>query len=261
VVTFCVDGNDNGCADAGTLSATVTKHWVAIADTVFLTFDGTAQDTTSLFTTCTTGDTTAENETGDRDNLLACTFDAVGLPTPVPASTDKPGGGRLQWFIQPAGGGEVTATRFAASPPRETGPDATAIARIEAFRGGNDFITVELQNEIGNMLDSESVQKRVTQTTRPTVRVDSSVTIRDRFRGRVNSTNARCRRGRLVKVKKRRPGRDRTIGQDRTNRRGRYVVRRPGANGRFYAKVVKKRVVRPNRIIVCRAARSRTIRR
>jgi hypothetical protein len=253
-VTFCPDEDDNGCADEA-LTATVVKTWESIADTVFLTYNGTATDTTTLFSTCTSGDTFRENVNGDRDDLLACTFDAVGLPNPVPASTDKPGGGRLQWFIVPSGGGELTATRFIGTPPRETGADATAMATLEAFRGGNDIITVELQNELGNFVDAAAVQKRVTQTRKPRVR--STITIRGKFRGRVNSVRNPCERRRRVVLKKVRPGPDRTVGRDRTNAQGRWRINKPNAKGRFYARAVKKETA----TIICRPARSRTVRR
>jgi hypothetical protein len=253
-VTFCPDEDDNGCADE-TVSATVTKGWEAIADTVFLTYNGTATDTSTPFLTCTTGDTFRENETGDTDDLLACTFDAVGLPSPVAASTDKPGGGRLQWFITPSGGGELTATRFVGTPPRETGADGTAIATLEAFRGGNDLIEVELQNDLGNEVNDAVVQKRVTQTGKP--RVESRIGIRGKFRGKVRSPRNACERRRTVVLKKRRPGPDRTVGRDRTNRKGVWRIRKPNARGRFYARVQRQE----KRRVICLGDRSKTVRR
>jgi hypothetical protein len=253
-VTFCPDEDDNGCADEA-LTATVVKTWESIADTVFLTYNGTATDTSTLFSTCTSGDTFRENETGDTDELLVCTFDAVGLPNPVPASTDKPGGGRLQWFIAPSGGGELTATRFVGTPPRETGTDATETATLEAFRGGNDIITVELQNELGNFVDAAAVQKRVTQTGKP--RVESRIGIRGKFRGKVRSPRNACERRRTVVLKKKRPGRDKTVGRDRTNRRGVWRINKPNARGRFYARVKRQE----KRNVICLGDRSKTVRR
>jgi hypothetical protein len=256
-VTFCPDEDDNGCADEA-LTATVVKTWESIADTVFLTYNGTATDTSTLFSTCTSGDTFRENETGDTDELLACTFDAVGLPNPVPASTDKPGGGRLQWFITPSGGGELTATRFVGTPPRETGADATATATLEAFRGGNDVITVELQDEINACQPAcpfAQVQKRVTQTGKP--RVESRIGIRGKFRGKVRSPRNACERRRTVVLKKVRPGRDRTVGRDRTNLRGVWRINKPNATGRFYARVQRQE----KRRVICLADRSKIVRR
>ncbi len=67
----------------------------------------------------------------------------------------------------------------------------------------------------------------------------STVTIQPKFRGSVNS-NRRCIRNRTVVVKKVRPGPDRTVGRASTGSRGQWGLRRPGANGRYYAIVVKE---------------------
>jgi Ca2+-binding RTX toxin-like protein len=111
---------------------------------------------------CLTGDKFKENRIADTDVLLACTFDDGGnLVSTLPA-----GNGRLQWFIAPAGGGESTAMRFPESPPIDTGTDGTVTVELEAFRNGNDFIEVCLQDDPGGNAgaDCSSVQKRVTST-------------------------------------------------------------------------------------------------
>jgi hypothetical protein len=63
-----------------------------------------------------------------------------------------------------------------------------------------------------------------------------------RFQGRVESSRAPrfCRYNRKVKVFKVRPGDDKFIGEDQTGRQGKWKVFRPGAHGRFYAKVKPK---------------------
>jgi hypothetical protein len=87
----------------------------------------------------------------------------------------------------------------------------------------------------------------------------STVTIQPKFQGSVNS-NRRCIRNRTVVVKKVRPGPDRTVGRASTGPRGRWGLRRPGANGRYYA-IVRQEVrggyAHAHR---CRSDRSRTIR-
>lgn len=102
----------------------------------------------------------------------------------------------------------------------------------------------------------------------PTQTITSRVSIRyreatDAFRGRVRSPSARCERKRLVIVKKVRPGRDRRLGADVTNNKGRWRLgpfRDP--DGRFYATARRKQFVdQAGRSVVCRKARSRTIRR
>jgi hypothetical protein len=79
------------------------------------------------------------------------------------------------------------------------------------------------------------------------------------FHGSVESSRARCERNRTVSVFKVRPGDDRLVGQDNTNRSGGYRVQEQGANGRFYAKVARKVVGGYNNTVVCQAARSSTI--
>jgi hypothetical protein len=102
------------------------------------------------------------------------------------------------------------------------------------------------------------------------VKVKSKVTISyaaatNTFNGKVKPKNAtpsqkrKCRKGRTVIVKRVGVG---TVGQDKTNRQGRYTV--PGGAfvpdeyeepGQFFAKAKKKR--KGN--VICKKARSRTI--
>lgn len=77
------------------------------------------------------------------------------------------------------------------------------------------------------------------------------------FKGAVRSVG-RCERAREVVLRRVRKGRDAVVGQDVTNRKGKWKVRLPAANGRFYAKVLKKTIQQGD--AVCRPARSKTIR-
>ncbi|MDQ4064567.1 MAG: hypothetical protein M3161_00795 [Actinomycetota bacterium] len=83
--------------------------------------------------------------------------------------------------------------------------------------------------------------------------VESSV-----FLGTVRSAT-KCERLRDVVLRRVREGRDPIVGQDVTNRRGKWKVRLPGANGRFYAQVIKRAFQQGDTRVVCRADRSRTI--
>lgn len=56
------------------------------------------------------------------------------------------------------------------------------------------------------------------------------------FKGRLKAVTGSCEDGRRIKVYEKRDGRDRLVGKDDTNNRGRYKVHEAGANGRFYAK-------------------------
>jgi hypothetical protein len=92
---------------------------------------------------------------------------------------------------------------------------------------------------------------------------DSSVSInhdRPNFKGRVSSERERCERDREVSVFKARKGPDRLIGTDTTNDNGRYVVPKPGARGRFYAKVAREVFGGYGHRHVCEADTSGTIR-
>ena len=96
----------------------------------------------------------------------------------------------------------------------------------------------------------------------PPVREDSTVSIRYNgraFKGAVNSDDPRCERGRRVLLKKKRPGRDATVGSDRTNRRGAYSIPEPRANGTYYTVATKKktRVAADGSQTICTKSRSR----
>jgi hypothetical protein len=93
---------------------------------------------------------------------------------------------------------------------------------------------------------------------------DSTITIHyqdGRFFGSVRSERERCeRRGRNVKLIKVRPGADKVVGSTETNRNSRWSIRKPNADGRYYAKVTKRRNSRYGHNHVCKGDRSRTIR-
>ncbi len=84
---------------------------------------------------------------------------------------------------------------------------------------------------------------------------------RPAFKGRIRSPRKFCRRNRFVTVNRVRRGRDRRIGQDFSNRRGRWrVVKRNPRDGRYYARVAGKRRKRHRHSHRCRPFRSRIIR-
>jgi hypothetical protein len=172
-ITFCydpeapTDGGDDpdapgaGCADEDdAVTDTLVKHWTTTPTNVELVF---AEEGQTNAQACESGDTSKENQVGDTDTLVVCTYDNDGNL----ASTTPEDNGRLQWRIEPSGGGELTATRFTESPPTETGNDGTTTTDIEAFRQGNDVIEVCLQNDPGGNAgtDCADVQKRVTEGT------------------------------------------------------------------------------------------------
>ena len=77
----------------------------------------------------------------------------------------------------------------------------------------------------------------------------------DAFLGQVASNSDRCRSGRLVKIFRNQPGRDRLIGRDRAGPTGQWEVEREVRPARYYALVPKIRFG-PNGRHSCRAYRS-----
>jgi hypothetical protein len=80
------------------------------------------------------------------------------------------------------------------------------------------------------------------------------------FKGKVKSSRKFCFRNRLVVLKRSTPGKDRTIGRDRTNRRGRYRIDlgHP-VTGNFYARATRKIRIISGNGIVCRPIQSSVI--
>ena len=93
--------------------------------------------------------------------------------------------------------------------------------------------------------------------------VDSRVSIAYKddaraFNGRVTSNRTTCEGNRRVLLKKVRRGADAVVGQDVSDRRGKWQIGSRRPQGRFYANA-KRRLV-SNGTVECRQARSRTIR-
>jgi hypothetical protein len=84
-----------------------------------------------------------------------------------------------------------------------------------------------------------------TETTPPPpVIYPSTTTLKvngNKFTGKVKSRHANCRRGRNVLLKKEKPGKDKTVGKDRTNRRGTYSIKEKNPNGTYYTVAKTKR--------------------
>jgi len=99
-------------------------------------------------------------------------------------------------------------------------------------------------------------QKRKVATTL-TIRYDRDA---NTFKGSAGSARKGCQRGRLVTLKKARPGTDAKVGSDTTNRAGNWKVRKRVRKGRFYAKVAKKVFTAKNGDrVVCLTDKSPTI--
>jgi hypothetical protein len=240
-VVFCLDQEpapanaEHGCADE-TNTATVVKIWIAVPSQVFLAFGNHAGDPEA----CRTGRTFRRNKVGQKDTVTVCTFDAAGNP-----QTTEGFDVRLQWFIETTRGGEKTAVKFRQAPPQHTGADGTATLGIKAVRRGSNFIQVRLIDIAtgGDVVnDFFEIEKRVRgRRGGGGGRVQSQVTIRGSFKGQVVSEAAKCEKHRRVLLKKKRPGKDKTVGSDRTNNAGNWRIRKANPDGRYYAKIKRTR--------------------
>jgi hypothetical protein len=100
-----------------------------------------------------------------------------------------------------------------------------------------------------------------------TRRVATALTIRynrrqKAFTGSVGSSRKRCQTFRAVTLKKHRPGPNRSVGTDNSNRSGNWKIRRRARRGRFYAVVARKVfTARNGDTIVCLRDKSPTIKR
>lgn len=92
-------------------------------------------------------------------------------------------------------------------------------------------------------------------------RVKSRLTLEKRFKGRVRAGKSVCKKKRKVVLKKVKKGRDRTVGRDKTNRRGVYKIFKRRAKGRYYTKMKHREVAKNGNIINCTKARSKTVKR
>ena len=103
----------------------------------------------------------------------------------------------------------------------------------------------------------------VTASGADATRVASSVTIaysNGAFTGDVDSSRRGCVRLRTVRVYRERTGvQDLLIGTDVTGDRGRYRVVQETTRGKFYAKVQRRVLTRPEGEVICRPTRSETI--
>jgi hypothetical protein len=224
----------HGCDDEpANLVDDVDKTWESNAFEVTLVYGDKSAN-------CRTGPTFRENRVGDEEDLLACVFDFFGNPISTTGEDD----GFLEWSVAPGEDDEVD-TQYVGTPPSETDAEGEAVARLRAIEPGSDRPTVTLRDDdTGDEISSDSVRKNVTGVGPGGRRIRSTVNIRHRtgphrFVGRVNSQDSACESGRLVRVRRVRPGRDPVIGSDTTNANGRYRVnhRRTQRRFRYYAQL------------------------
>lgn len=294
-VVFCTDTQNNqgnadstatqpvghGCADEAAASQdTLSKGWIAVPTHVHLVFANTGDPANP----CHSGDQFKENNIADIDLLLVCTRDGSDRAS----TTNQNGGGRLQWTIFPNAGGQTqTATRFDCSaaqgscPPSETDANGEAQVSIEAINEGTDQIQVQLFNDLGTLLGTDFVQKRVrrsqetpTTTPPPTVdRHDRSLRITKMrhvrlnrkgrallIKGEVSSPDfSSCATQVPIKVQIRKGGEWLTRKSDTTNDRGVFKVLIRDVTGRYRAIATKFIVRDPDANVtnVCRKAGDR----
>jgi hypothetical protein len=92
-------------------------------------------------------------------------------------------------------------------------------------------------------------------------KVKSRVSIKRKFQGAIKSAVGKCKKGRKVAIKKVRKGRDKVVARDKTNKRGKYKVRKRKVHGRFYSVAKRKKITAKGGTVVCKSGRSKTVRR
>jgi hypothetical protein len=97
----------------------------------------------------------------------------------------------------------------------------------------------------------------------PPVRHGSTTTMKNydgnSFDGKIKSGESRCRDGRTVVLKKKKPGKDKKVGTDRTTPDGVYSIRERNANGKYYATALAKTFTTSNgQRVTCEKDRSPT---
>jgi hypothetical protein len=145
VVTFCLDAEGDdlsddddvddedtfGCANEEQ-SAELEKTFAGAPVDIDLVFETQGQDPNDP---CATGDTFRTNVEGDRDILIACTYDVFGNLV----STEVEGFDGGIFFVFDADDASVAPV---GQPPTETGDDGTAEMEIQAINEGSDQIDV-----------------------------------------------------------------------------------------------------------------------
>lgn len=104
--------------------------------------------------------------------------------------------------------------------------------------------------------EAERCESRITIDFRPGFNDQDP---RGSFVGKVNSDRASCERGRVVALRKQKPGKDKVVGRTLTNRRGKWRVSKAEPRGRYYAKVRRSTAGSTDNII-CTGDRSKAIR-
>jgi hypothetical protein len=189
---------------------------------------------------CRTGSTYRQNAVGDHDDVVVCTFDASGVPSPTNVSSTH-----LRWSISTAYGGGSTAVRFNPSPPpaETSGSAATATAGIDAIEETEDnVVNVSLLDDRDAVVDSFSIEKDVRfgpEELPPWTRLTAH---KDRkfIGGKAVSVEPRCEPRRQVDLYRRRKGQDDWIGSDTTNRAGQWRVVTGRRRGTYYARAPAK---------------------
>jgi hypothetical protein len=116
-----------------------------------------------------------------------------------------------------------------------------AIRRIALEPAATPELIARLGSGAGSAIALDSLGPQPGAASTPSVDKGLSITYGSSdFNGRERSVLHSCQKHRQVKVVKARKHRkDRVIGRDRTNRRGRYKVHAGHVNGRFYARAPK----------------------
>jgi hypothetical protein len=216
-------------------------------------------------------DTAENNATGPGNSIGSDPLDDESTPEVCDGTNNDGNEGRDESFPNTDGDGQANCVDpdddndgtpdvdddFPLDPTEDTDIDGDGI-------GDNSDNCVDVANPDQADDDNDGTGNACEDIVPPKLKVGSTVTIKGRgtpFRGRVKANVAKCRSGRTVQVYKRKAGPDAKLGKDTTNTRGKWLKRAGrNANGRFYAKVLKKTFQKPNgQKVVCLRDRSPTV--
>ena len=281
--------------NTGEPQVTISKTWTGPARTINCEPEAATNPVGSTHTvTCTTTDINGQPVSG-----VTVTFSKISgpgtAPSPATATTDSTGTATTQistTLQDPTGTsvirGQITApgtattecARAAGSPTGSTAgvciddvnktwtrstptPDPEPQCNNSIDDDGDGRVDFPADPGCAGLEDNtESPNPGGGGSTEPK-RVASSVSYRydadgNAHKGSVSSRNRGCMRGRKVTVKRVGTG---AVGSDRTNRAGNYSIRDNEANGRYFAKVARKRFTNARgRVIICLSDRSPTVR-
>jgi hypothetical protein len=169
----------------------------------------------------------------------------TGNPNPPSAESCQTGGQNQGSGSTTSSGSSKTTSKTSTSSGGTNSTDTSTTKTTTTTSGGSTQTTTTTQSP-----NSKKVPTKLT------LAFDRPV-----FHGAAKASDARCKRGRLVTLKKKKAGKDEVVDEDKTNKAGKWKIRTRRARGKYYAKVAKKVFTTSDgTVITCQADQSKTIR-